>query len=56
MLPSSCETNNWKKRLSALEGMMAQVVVVIHKNLGAQVVAKETIKSEELPMVLNDAK
>ncbi len=30
---------------------MAQVVVTMHKNLGAHVVAKETKKNEEPPMV-----
>jgi hypothetical protein len=49
--PSSNETNSWKKRLIALEGMMAQTVATMQKNLGAQVTTKEAKKSEELPMV-----
>jgi hypothetical protein len=50
-MPSSSETNSWQKRFIALEGMMAQVVAIMHKNLGAQVTTKEAKKSEELPMV-----
>jgi hypothetical protein len=49
--PSLGETNSWQKRLSALEGIMAQVVATMHKKLGAQVVAEETKKNEEPPMV-----
>jgi hypothetical protein len=52
MSPSSSETNSWQKRLNALKGMMAQVVVVMHNILGAQIATKEAIKSEEPPMVL----
>jgi hypothetical protein len=48
---SSGETNSWQKRFNALEGMMAQVLVAMHKKLGTQVVVEETKKSEEPPMV-----
>ncbi len=48
---SSGETNSCQKRFSALEGMMAQVVAAMDKNLGAQVATKETKTSEEPPMV-----
>jgi hypothetical protein len=51
MSPSLGETNCWQKRLSASEEMIAQMVIVMHKNLGAQVTLEETKKNEEPPMV-----
>jgi hypothetical protein len=40
------ERNSWNQRLNALEGMMAQIVVVMTKNNNPHVTSKVIIQEE----------
>jgi hypothetical protein len=46
--PSASDVTSWDDRLSALEGMMAQVIAAMTKNNALQIVAEMTSNQEEV--------
>lgn len=46
--PSASDATSWDHRLSALEGMMSQVIAAMTKNNASQIVAEMTTNQEEV--------
>lgn len=49
--PGASDATSWDHRVSALEGMMAQVIAAMTKNNALQIVAEMTTNQEEVIIV-----